>query len=496
MPTTRQSRVPCRAVTLTGAFSNVNNYVVCPYEMESLLNGLHRNDQTLETDSTIRLSKRPRGNSNLNPKAFEDFGSSLAPRSSQAPPKSKPKPRTTVSQKPTRIGIKKPLLDFCKSEDELDLLSSSQADSDNYQLSKKASVFKPRKYVDEKGKEHDYNPNFYDNSEVLSKLKFKKLGREDNVPSSSSLKKQPCFKDNTQDFGSWVNDLERKGVDNQVTREYLDDDDVLEITCPLRLKSSNQRLSPPRSTSKQPVQPKRPNALPARPKPRPLPRPVRKFNADAGSSRSNSVTIFVDCHELFPLGRTKTVAKTKYSSRSPSPEIYISTPDKKDGASSHPPSLPKNFPMDMMSPLGGEKVQQKPLPNPRNKVVTSQSKGKNKVRPFPLDEFDEDDADAESDSDKSKGRAKAKGKQKQTPSSPQNFPMDMISPLGAKKSLPKPRSKIKPPSFKAFLKEGPSEDQKRISNRSDDERQAKKRRCSGLLYVHMLIFIVIFVGLI
>ena len=377
--------------------------------MESSLNGLRRNDQTLEIDSALRLSKHPRGNSNPNPKAFEDFGSSLAPRNRQAPPKSKPKPRSTVSQKPTRLGIKKPLLDFCESEDELDLLSSSHADSDNYQPSNKAPVFKPRKYADEKGKEHDYDPKFSDKSAVLSKLKFKKLGREDNttVSSSSSLKKQPGFKENSQDFGSRVNDLKSKGVDNQATREYLGDDDVLEITSPLSLKNSNQRLSPPRSPSKQPVCPKRPDALPARPEPRPLPRPARKFNADAGLSRSNSVTIFVDGHELFPLGRTKTVAKTKYPSRSPSPEIYIPTPKKMDGTSK-PPSF-----------KASRKLRAFPMPSPQSSDK-ARLKGKNKVQPF--------------------------------------------------------------------LNEGQSKDQERISDPSDDERQAKKRRWSGVLYVFMLIF--------
>jgi hypothetical protein len=503
--------------------------------MESLLNGLRRTRQSLETDATLRLPKRPRGDSN--PKAFENFGRSLAPRSSQALPKSKPKSRSTVSPEPTRpVGIKKPLSEFyfSDSEDELDLLSSPQADPNDYRPSKKVPVSKPRKYVDEKGKEHDYNPNFPSKSQVLAKLKFtkiKKLGGEDStaIPSSSSLKNNPGFKENSQDFGSWKN----KWRDNQATGEYLGDDDVLEISTPLRLKSSNRRLRSPRTPPK--IHPKLSDAPPARPRPRPLPRPVYKSNAstDAGGSKLSAKS-----------SSQLTVTKNKYPSRSSSPEISISTPRKKDGTSSQPLFSPKHFPIDAISPLRG-KIQRESLPKPRNKLnpppfeasrkpnafpmpspqssdkARTRSKGKTKAQPFPLDESHEDEADEESDFDDGKARAEGKGKRNQPPSSPQIFPMDMISPLGGKKTLPKPRSKTKPPSSKApsrklraFPMPSPQSSdkagskvknkaqplplfkhQKRISaGLSDDEQQAKKKRQSSLSYVLYSFFNVIFRG--
>ena len=524
--------------------------------MEGLCSGLHRTAQTLETDATLRLPKRLRGNPN--PNAFENFGSTLrvAPSSSQAQPKSKPKPQSSVSREPTRpISIKKPISDFLDSEDELDFLSSSQTDPDDYQPSNKASVSQPGKYTDGNGKVHDYDPKFlFKKSNALTKLKFtktKNLGEKDSatIPSFCSSRNQPDSNENSQDFGSWVNDLKKKGADRQATGECSIDDDVLEISSPLPLKSSNQHLSPPQSTPKQPVDHKLPDAfLPARPrfKPLPLPRPTCKSNANAGSKPD---AIFVDGHELFPLGRAKTMTDTKGKGPYRSSSLSILTPEKKDGPGSQP-SSPKNFPMDMISPLGG-KVQQKPLPKPKNKVnplsfemthelgtfpmpspqsskrvETSQPKGKNKAKPFPLDESDEDESDKESDRDEGKGKAKAKGRRKRPPSSPKNFPMDAISPLGGKvqkKPLPKPRKKVKSPSSKVsrkpkafpmpspqssdtasirptsqskgknkaqpFPEEGLSKHQKRISEGcSDDERQAKKKRQNSLSYVFMFIF--------
>ena len=525
--------------------------------MEGLYSGLHRTAQTLETDATLRLPKRARGNPNSN--AFENFGSTLrvAPSSSQAQPKSKHKSQSSVSREPTRpISIKKPISEFLDSEDELDFLSSSQADPDDYQPSNKVSVSQPGKYTDGNGKAHDYDPKFpFKKSNALAKLKFtktKNLGGDNaTIPSFCSFRNQPDSNENSQDFGSWVNDLKKKGADRQAIGECSIDDDVLEISSPPPLKSSNQHLNLPQSTPKQPVDHKLPDAsFPARlklkPLPLPLPRPTCKSNADAGSKPD---AIFVDGHELFPLGRAKTTTDTKGKGPYRSPSFSISTPEKKDGPGSQP-SSPKNFPMDMISPLGG-KVQRKPLPKPNNKVKppsfemshklstfpmpspqsskragTSQPKGKIKARPFPLDESDEDESDKESDCDKGKGKAKAKGRRKRPPSSPKNFPMDAISPLGGKvqkKILPKPRKKVKSPSSKVsrkprafpmpspqssdtasirsslqskgknkaqpFPQEGLSKHQKRISEgRSDDERQAKKKRQSSLSYVFMFIF--------
>lgn len=533
--------------------------------MEGLYNGLHRKGQTLETDTTLRLPKRPLGNSNPNPNVFENFGSTLraASSSSQTQPKSKAKSQRAVSREPTRpitikkpiFSIKKPLSDFLDSEsdDEIDFLSSSQTDSNVYKPSNKASVSQPGKYADGNGKRHDYDPKFLSSkSQVLSKLKFTKIKSD----GKDNAKSQPDSKENSQDSGTWVNNVKKNGAGKQATGECSGDDDILEISSPLHLKSSNQLLNPPKSSSsssKQLIHHKLPDSsLPARPRPRPLPlpRPVCKPNANA---RSKPDAIFVDGHELFPLGRTKTATLTKGKDPSRSPCPSISTPKKKDG-----PSSLTNFPMDTISPLG-EKVQQKLLPKPRNnvnplsfevsrklntfpmpspqsseRVGTSQPKGKSKAKPFPLDEFDEDEADEQSDSDEGKGTIKAKGRQKQLPSSPKDFPMDMISPLGGKvqKKL-KIRDKLKSPSFKmsrklkAFPMPSPqssdkagigstlqskgknkarpfskgvlSKHQKRMSedlSDSDDERQAKKKRRNSLSYVFMFTFNVVFVGLI
>ena len=507
--------------------------------MESLYNGLHRTGQTLDTAATLRLKKRPQGDSNPNTKAFEDFGSSLAPRSSQAAlPRSKFKPASIVSPKPTRsISIKKPLSDFSESEDELDLLSSSQADPDDSQPSKKPPVSKAGKYVDEKGKEHDYDPKFLPTkSKALAKIKFtktKKLGGEDDTitpaSSASSLKSHPVLKENGQDFGSWVNDLKKQAADKQATGDTSMgntkastgsvDEDALEISSPLLVKS-NSRLNRSQPPPKQPIHREPPNAcIPPRSRNRPLP---RKPNTDAGGSKPSDTTgsglntwstlgfkssaIITDGLELVPVARktTKTATKKKSPSRSPSPEITISTPTRKDRLGSRSLSSPQNFPMDMISPLG-EKVHQKTLPKPRPKThvntanlpsfeasrnlsafpmpspqsrnragtrVTSQSKGKNKAQPFPLDDPGEDELDDESDCDAAggeKGRLKDKGRRKPQPK-PQAFPMptQMLASIGA---LPK------------------GVHQKRISEGcSDDERQAKKKRRSSLSYVFMFTF--------
>ena len=496
--------------------------------MESLYNGLHRAGQTLETAAILRLPKRPQADSNPNPKAFEDFGSSLAPRSSQVPPRLKFKP--VISPKPTRlITIKKPLSDFSESEDELDLLSSSQADPDDFQPSNKV---KAGKYLDEKGKEHDYDPNFLPSkSNVLAKIKFtkiKKTGGEDKttIPSSSS-KNQLDYKENGADFGSWVNSVKNQLADTGDTsmgctktrRCSVDDDNVPEVSGPLRVK--NRRLSPLRPPPKQLNHRKLPNIfIPPRPRPRQLPRPAGKLNADAGGSKPStnvgsglttwptsqfkSSAINPDGLDLIPAGRPKATTTTKKKSPcpSPSPKVFVSTPTKKVGSGSQPP--PQNFPMDMISPLG-EKVQQKPSPKSRLKTygntanppsfegspkfnafpmpspqssdragtrVTSQSKGKNKALPFPLDDQDEEsDYDT---ADSGNDKVKAEGRWKSLPK-PQGFPMptQMLASIGSP-SVPKGR---------------PSKHQKRMSeNRSDDEGQAKKKRRNSLLYVFMFIF--------
>lgn len=491
--------------------------------MENLYNDLHRTGKSFETAITLKLPTRPKSSSNPNPKVFEDFGSSLAPASQ----KSKIKPASIVSPKPTcSVGIKKPIADFLDSEDELDFLSSSQADPDDFRPSKKAD-----KHMDKKGRRHDFDHKFPpEKPNVLAKLKFNKikkpLGAEDSMTgppsSSSSLRNQAGFKENGPDFASWANDLKNQSVDKQQAIGDIsvgslktdicsvDDDDILQVFTPLHVKSSNQRLSPPQSLTKQPIQPKVPNtSRPSRPKPRPLPRPSRKSNADAGGSKppnntGSGLTTWKTPQflELIPLGRAKpatTTRKKKNPSRSPSPEISISTPKKKDGPGSQPSST-KSFPMDMISPLR-EKEQQKPLPEPRSKVyvnplsfeaspkpkaypmpspqstdkvgtrATSQS---NKARPFPLDDLDGDEGDEESDYNASKRKVKAKGKQK-SQHKPQAFPMptQMLASIG-------PRNVPKEKLMKHH---------KRLSeNCSDDERRKKKKRRSSLPYVFMFIF--------
>ena len=503
--------------------------------MEGLYNGLHRAGQTLETDAAVRLPKRPLGNSNPNPNAFENFGSTLrvAPSSSQAQSKSKPKSQRAVSREPTRpITIKKPLSGFfyADSEDELDFLSSSQADPDDYNPSnKKTSASQSAKYADGNGKHHDYDPKFpVRKSQVLAKLKFTKTknsGAKDNatMPSSCSLKNQPDMKENSQDFGSWVNDLKKKGA---ATGEYTGDDDILEISSPLHPKSSNQRLSPPQSSSKQPIPHRLPDAsLPARPRPKllPLPRPACKPNAKPDA-------IFVDGHELIPLGRAKTTTITKEKVPSRSSSLSISTPKT-------PKKRPLPKPRNNVNPLSFEvsrELSSFPMPSPQSNkgVETSQSKGKNKAKPFPLDDFDENEADEESECDEGKRTAEDKGKQKQPSSSPKTFPMDMISPFGGKKQKKLLMDKVECPSFKAsrklkafpmpspqssdkasmrsilqskgknkvqsIAKGGLSKRQKRMSEgcSDDDERQPKKKRRSSLSYVFMFIFNDVFMGLI
>ena len=485
--------------------------------MEGLYNGLRRTGQTLESDATLRLPKRPLGNSNPNPNVFENFGSTLrvevAPSSSQTRPKSKPKAQRSVSREPTRpITIKKPLADFIHSDDELDLLSSSQADSDDYKTSNKASASQPDKYEDGNGKHHDYNPKFpFRKSQALSKLKFTKTkSTNDNatIPSSGALKTQPDLKENSQDFGSWINDVKKKG---STTGELSGDDDIMEISSPLHLKSSNQRLSPTQSQSKQPNHDKLPDAsLPARPRPKPLPlhrRPTVKPG-----------TIFVDGHELIPLGRAKTTTVKKGKTPSRSPSLSISTPkrrplpkprNKVNHLPFEEPSKPSTFPM--------------PSPQSNNEVGSSQPKGKSKAKPFPFDEFDEGEADEDSDRDEEKRTPKNNRSQKQLSSPPKSFPMDMISPLGGKIRKKLPMVKVGPPSLKAsrklkafpmpspqssdkaksratlkskgknkaqpFPEEGLSKLEKRMSeDPSDDERQAKKKRQSSLSYVFLCSF--------
>jgi hypothetical protein len=162
--------------------------------MEGIYNGLRRTGQTLETDITLRLPKRPLGNSNPNPNAFENFGSTL-----------RVAPSSTVSEESTRpITIKKPVADFLDSDDELDFLSSSQADLDDFKPSNKASSSQPGKYEDVNGKHHDYDPKFpLRKSQVLSKLKFTKTkSLNDNAtnPPSCSLKPPTWFEGEQSGF--------------------------------------------------------------------------------------------------------------------------------------------------------------------------------------------------------------------------------------------------------------------------------------------------------
>jgi hypothetical protein len=482
--------------------------------MEGLYNGLRRTGQTLETDATLRLPKRPLGNSNPNPNAFENFGSTLrvaASSSSQSQPKSKSKPQRAVSQDQTRpITIKKPISKFVHSEsdsdDELDFLSSPQKDPYDNKPSKKASASQPDKYKDGNGKNHDHNPKLpFRKSQVLSGLKFTKTKSATTIPSSCSLKNQPDLKENSQDFGSWDNILKKKEA---AAGDCSGDDDILEISSPRHLKSSNQRRSPPPSPSKPAIHHRLPDAsLPARPRPRPLPlpRPACKPNAKPD-------TIFVDGHELIPLGRTKKPTFTKGKDPSRSPSLSISTPKQ-----IRPKYRNKVNPLSFEEP---RKLSTFPIPSPQsNKCVeTSQLKGKNKAKPFPLDEFDEGEADEESDRDEGERTPKGKGSQMQPSSSPQTFPMDMISPLGGKLQKKVSMGKVKRPPSKAsrklkafpmpspqssdnakiratvqskgknkaqpFPEEGLSKHQKRMSeSRSDDERQAKRKRRSSLSYV-------------
>ena len=481
--------------------------------MDDLYGGLHRTGQTIETGHTLKLPKGSLGNSNPNPNAFENFGSSLrvAPSSSQSQPKSKPKPKRSVSRDPTRaITIKKPVAQFLDSDDELDLLSTPKADPDDYKPSNKASASQPFKFPVLK-------------SQVYSKLKFtktKSITSKDNaaIPSSSSSKNQPDSKENSQDFGSWVADLNMKG--KAATGE---DDDIPEISSPLHQKSSNQRLSPPQSSSKQPIHHKPPDtSLPARPRPRPLPLPRPTCKPSAKPD-----TIFVDGHELIPLGRSKTTVTKGKKNPSRSPSLSISTPKKRPLPKTRSDVIPLNF--EVQSNFSAF-----PMPSPQSSkgAGTSQPKGKSKAKPFPLDEADEDEADEdvadeESDRDVRKKTSKRKGKQKQTSSSPKTFPMDKISPLGGKKQKKLPLKKVKSPSSKALRKlkafpmpspqasdkssvratlqskgknkawPSPDESLSILSEgSSDDERQAKKKRQSSLSYVFLFIFNIVFVGLI
>ena len=188
--------------------------------MESLYSDLHRTGQTLETDASLRLPKRPLGNSNPNPNAFENLGSTLrgASSSSQTQPKSKTKLQRAVSQDQTRpITIKKPLSGFIKkpvsnfihkplsdfldseSDDEIDFLSSPQKDPDDYKPSKKCSTSQPDKCANGDDKNNDYDPkSSFRKSQNLKNLKFTKIkGATDNatIPSSCSFRSQPDLKE-------------------------------------------------------------------------------------------------------------------------------------------------------------------------------------------------------------------------------------------------------------------------------------------------------------
>ena len=229
-------------------------------------------------------------------------------------------------------------------------------------------------------------------------------------------------------------------------------------------------------------------------------------------------TVFVDGHELIPLGRAKTTIVKKGKTPSRSPSLSISTPkrrplpkprNKVNPPPFEEPSKPSTFPM--------------PSPQSNKEVGSSQLKGKSKAKPFPLDEFDEGEADEDSDRDEEKRTPKNNRSRKQLSSPPKSFPMDMISPLGGKIRKKLPMVKVGPPSLKAsrklkafpmpspqssdkaksratlkskgknkaqpFPEEGLSKLEKRMSeDPSDDERQAKKKRQSSLSYVFLCSF--------
>ena len=469
--------------------------------MESLYSGLRRTGQTLETDPTLRLPKRPLSNSNPNPNAFENFGSTLriAPSSSQTQqPKSKAKPQRAVSQDKTRpITIKKPLTGFIKkplsdfidkplsdsldSDDELDFLSSPQRDPDDYKPSKKGSTSQSDKYADADSKK----------SQALSTLKFNKIKStraNATIPPSCSFKNQPDRKENSQGSSGLVNESKRKGA---ATGECSGDDEILEISSPLHLKSTNRRLSPPQSSLPD-------SSLPGRPRPRPLPlpRPTCKPNAKPD-------TIFFDGHELIPLGRSQKTIVTKQKDPSRSPSLSISTPKPK-----RPLPKPRNKVDPPPSFEQPHELSAFPMPSPQsNKAVeTSQPKGKNKAMPFPLDELDGGEADEESGRNGRERTPKGKGKRKQlpmeevgTPSSkasrklkasrkPKAFPMpspqssDKARTRATLQSQSKGKNKARP-----FPEEGLSKLQKRISEGlGDDEQQPRKKRRRSLSYVFFM----------
>ena len=462
-----------------------------PYEMEGLYNSLHRTGQTLETDATLRLPKRPLGNSNPNPNVFENFGSTLrvAPTSSQELPKSKPKSQSTVSREPTRpITIKKPLSGFIigfdsESEDELDFLSSSQADPEDYQPSKKASGSQPGKYTDGNGKHHDYDPKFpFRKSQVLSKLKFTKLPKLpiQQKPLPKSLPKPR----------------------NKIDPLSFEESRKLS-TFPMPSSQSSKSVG----TS----QPKRPPSSPN-------PSSPKKFPMDAISGGKVEKKLLPKLRDKTnPLSFEESRKDSTFPMPSPQSSESVGTSQPKRPPSSPNPSSPKNFPMDTISPLRG-KVEKKLLPKHRDKINPVSFEESRKLSSFPM---------PSPQSSKSVETSQPKRPPSSpNPSSPKNFPMDAISPLGGKvkkKLLPKPRDKVEPPSFKAprklkafpmpspqssdkvgirstlpskgknkaqpFPIEGLSKHQKGMSeDRSDDEQQAKKKRRSSLSYVFYVHF--------
>ena len=447
--------------------------------------------------------------------------------------------RTTIGKNRRSPSKGAVILTDSGSSDELDFLSSqAEEEEDNFydtkkkkygqsQAKKKKGMDAPEAaFVDERGRQHTYDPKFLPKRQFAG-LKFTKTKKTEQAADTSvapiskqSEKEQYLEQISTR--ASYLNkDTAKSTAAASKTTEY--DDDVVYVS-PLSGKSanSNRRTSPIPSR----IHKKLPSNTP---RPRPVPRPKNSGRPAPFSSNSQPLSTYEPrssqtnppSSSAAPLkmmtvdiSSQTSVALERYRTWSESPERSDQQAVPDDFPNLSPPSLPASrkqiivddFPF--VSPLSGTKIQAEPIkphasssripvpfpmPSPQSKTdgrpktkpyiqvnhAKDKGKGKSKVQSSLFSEGE--DTENLKASEKRKREKKARKLEKKA----EAFPMST-------QVLASIRSPSAPPTWSSSPA-GPSRSGKRTSEGgSDDERNSKRSRTERDAYVSFLFNIFLF----
>lgn len=453
------------------------------------------------------------------------------PSSSQKSLRSKPDStiRTTIGKSRRSPSKGAVILTDSGSSDELDLLSSqAEEEEDNFYDTKKKkygqSQAKKRMdapeaaFVDERGKQHTYDPKFLPKRQFAG-LKFTKTKKTEQAVDSSvaPISKQSEKEQYLEQISTTTSYLNKDTAQSTAaaskTTKY--DDDVVYVS-PLSGKSanSNRRTSPipSRIHKKLPSNTTRPRPVP-RPKNGGRPAPFSSNSQPLSTCEPRSSQTNPPPSSAAPLkmmtvdiSSQTNVALERYRTWSESPERSEQQAVPDDFPNLSPPSSPASrkqiivddFPF--VSPLSGTKIQTEPIqlhasssrmpvpfpmPSPQSKTDGkpktklyiqanhAKDKGKGKVQSSLFSE--EEDAGDLKTSEKQKREKKARKLEKKAKA----FPMS-TQVLASIRSPSVPSTWSSSPA-------GPSRSGKRTSEGdSDDERNSKRSRTERDAYVSFL----------